>query len=96
MSDKERVILKLLRTGDELYGLELVRAARGRLKKGTVYVTLTRMVKKGFVDYREEEKKGFVAGRPRKFFKIRRKGDDVLRAWEKADFSYSSRRGGQH
>ncbi len=94
MSEKERLILELLIGGDELYGLELVRAARGRLKQGTVYVTLVRMVEKGFVDYKVEEKEDFVAGRPRKFFKIRRKGEDVLRAWQKADFSYSSRRGG--
>ena len=94
MSEKERVILELLITGDELYGLELVRAARGRLKQGTVYVTLVRMVEKGFVDYKVEEKEDFVAGRPKKFFRIRRKGENVLRAWQQAELSYSRRRGG--
>jgi DNA-binding PadR family transcriptional regulator len=32
----------------ELYGLQLVAASRGRLKRGTVYVTLRRMEEKGY------------------------------------------------
>jgi DNA-binding PadR family transcriptional regulator len=31
------------------YGLEIVQASRGRLKRGSIYVTLGRMEEKGFV-----------------------------------------------
>ena len=41
LSPKELLVLELLRHQD-LYGLQLVAASRGRLKRGTVYVTLGR------------------------------------------------------
>jgi DNA-binding PadR family transcriptional regulator len=31
------------------YGLDIVQASRGRLKRGSIYVTLGRMEEKGFV-----------------------------------------------
>jgi hypothetical protein len=43
LSAKESLILDLLAHRGELYGLQLVAASRGRLKRGTVYVTLGRM-----------------------------------------------------
>jgi DNA-binding PadR family transcriptional regulator len=46
----ERVILTLLvDRGEPAYGLELVAASRGRLKRGGIYVTLGRMEEKGLV-----------------------------------------------
>jgi len=47
VSPKERLVLELLRH-QELYGLQFVAASRGRLKRGTVYVTLGRMEEKGY------------------------------------------------
>ena len=66
LTEKEAVILELL--GDEtLYGLELVRASEGRLKAGTVYVTLGRMVEKDLV--RSEAKKDpTMSGVPRRLY----------------------------
>ncbi len=49
LSPKESLIVEELLRGDELYGLQLVAASRGRLKRGTVYVTLGRMEDKGFI-----------------------------------------------
>jgi len=46
-------VLDLLESG-ERYGLELVDASAGRLKRGSVYVTLGRMETKGFVASRQE------------------------------------------
>jgi DNA-binding PadR family transcriptional regulator len=45
----ERVILGLLVGGGPAYGLELVKASRGRLTRGGIYVTLGRMEQKGLV-----------------------------------------------
>jgi PadR family transcriptional regulator PadR len=52
LSDKEHLILQLLSSGGEMYGLELVGASRKRLKRGTVYVTLGRMEEKGYISSR--------------------------------------------
>jgi len=51
MSPTESLVMELLR-GRERYGLELVDASGGALKRGSVYVTLARMEEKGFVDSR--------------------------------------------
>ena len=45
----ERVILTLLVARGPSYGLELVQASKGALKRGGIYVTLGRMEEKGLV-----------------------------------------------
>jgi DNA-binding PadR family transcriptional regulator len=45
----ERLILTLLTSHGSSYGLELVAASRGKLKRGGIYVTLGRMEDKGLV-----------------------------------------------
>lgn len=45
----EAMILTLLAGGGPSYGLELVAASRGKLKRGGIYVTLGRMEEKGLV-----------------------------------------------
>jgi PadR family transcriptional regulator len=67
-SRKEALILELLAVGRELYGLELVEAAGGALKRGTVYVTLNRMEEKGYVTSRLDESAG-LPGLPRRLYK---------------------------
>ncbi len=49
---KEFQILELLITGGEMFGLQLVRLVPGKLAVGTVYITLQRMERKGFVSSR--------------------------------------------
>ena len=49
----ERLILVLLGDGEK-GGLELVRGSEGRLGRGTVYVTLTRMEDKGYISSRPD------------------------------------------
>lgn len=45
----ERLILTLLSNGGASYGLQLVEASRGRLKRGGIYVTLGKMEEKGLI-----------------------------------------------
>ena|ERR1051325_1493726 len=69
MSAAESLILDLLRSGRERYGLELVEASGGVLKRGSVYVTLSRMEAKGFVESWQEEKSPGAIGLPRRLYR---------------------------
>lgn len=55
LAKSESVILTLLAARRGAYGLELVDASRGRLKRGGIYVTLGRMEEKGLVASRAGE-----------------------------------------
>ena len=54
-SGVERVIADLLHQRGEMYGLDLVRRSDGRLRRGSIYVTLARMEDKGLVESRYEK-----------------------------------------
>src|SRR5215203_580289 len=64
LSPKELLVLELLREQDS-YGLQLVAASKGRLKRGTVYVTLGRMEEKGYITSRLEDNAA-MGGLPRR------------------------------
>jgi PadR family transcriptional regulator, regulatory protein PadR len=82
LSAKERIVLDLLAaSGDHMYGLELVAKSAGRLKRGTVYVTLGRMQQKGLVEA-EPEKLADASGLvPRRMYRATPFGLRVLRVW---------------
>ena len=61
-------MLDLLESG-ERYGLELIDASGGRLKRGTIYVTLGRMEAKGFVISRQEDRLPGAIGLPRRRYR---------------------------
>jgi DNA-binding PadR family transcriptional regulator len=84
LSSKESVILELLVRAREMYGLELVTASGGALKRGTVYVTLGRMEEKGYVVSRLEEAPPAVGGLPRRIYAPTALGRQVLAAWTTA------------
>ena len=67
ISPTESLILDLLDSG-ERYGLELVESSTGRLKRGSIYVTLGRMETKGFVTSRQEERRPGAIGLPRRLY----------------------------
>jgi PadR family transcriptional regulator len=69
LSGKETVILDLLAERGEMYGLELVEASGGRLKRGTVYVTLGRMEDKGYLESHAEERRPGAIGLPRRLYR---------------------------
>jgi PadR family transcriptional regulator len=80
LSGKEAIVLRLLTGGIERYGLQLVAESHGQLKRGTVYVTLSRMEEKGFVTSRQEEgRASHVPGIPRRLYRISGLGERVLR-----------------
>jgi PadR family transcriptional regulator PadR len=78
---KERVILELLVAHGSMFGLQLVEASSGRLKRGTVYVTLGRMEEKGFVQSEQEERPTGAIGLPRRQYRATALGKRALRAW---------------
>ena len=81
LSAKESLILDLLARDGELYGLQLVAASKGRLKRGTVYVTLGRMEDKGYVKSRAEDAPEGAGGLPRRLYDLTPYGLRALKAW---------------
>lgn len=79
---KETLILQLLAREKEMYGLELVDSSKRRLKRGTVYVTLGRMEKKGYVTSRLEDAPPSAGGLPRRIYEATAFGKRVLAAWD--------------
>lgn len=78
LSIREMLILKLLSEVGETYGLDMVKQSDGRLKRGTIYVTLDRMEDKGFIESREEPTE---SGPVRRLYRILGLGSRVLRYW---------------
>jgi DNA-binding PadR family transcriptional regulator len=77
----ERLILDLLVANGAMFGLQLVEASGGRLKRGSVYVTLGRMQQKGFVESEQEERPPGAIGLPRRLYRPTPLGERALRAW---------------
>jgi DNA-binding PadR family transcriptional regulator len=74
------MILRLLTDEGDLYGLELVERSGGALKRGTVYVTLTRMEEKGLVRALRDPAEGAHAGLPRPRYRVTALGARALEA----------------
>ena len=81
LPQKERLILELLVSSGPLYGLQLVDLSEGALKRGTVYVTLSRMEAKGYVESAQEPLAPGAIGLPRRIYRPTGLGQRVLRAW---------------
>src|SRR5688572_1906500 len=81
LSAKETLILELLVRKDEMYGLQMVAASKRRLKRGTVYVTLSRMEDKGYITSRLEDAPPNAGGLPRRVYQPTALGRRVLAAW---------------
>lgn len=80
VSAKELLVLELLVSGS-MYGLELVAASGGQLKRGTVYVTLGRMEEKGYIKSRQENAPPAAGGLPRRLYEPTALGRRVCDAW---------------
>jgi DNA-binding PadR family transcriptional regulator len=68
VSRTESLLLDLLEDG-ERFGLELVDASAGQVKRGSVYVLLARMEAKGFIASRQEERAAGAIGLPRRLYR---------------------------
>jgi PadR family transcriptional regulator PadR len=85
LSAKELLILEMLLQGKrELYGLEMVEASNGNLKRGTIYVTLQRMQEKGLVDSKLEPRAAPEIGIPRRLYTVSGFGERVYKAHQAA------------
>jgi DNA-binding PadR family transcriptional regulator len=81
VSPKELLVLELLVRGKDRYGLQLVAASRGRLKRGTVYVTLGRMEDKGYITSKLDDPPPGAGGLPRRIYEPTPLGRRMLSAW---------------
>ena len=81
LSGKERIVLELLVSSGAKYGLQLVDESRGRLKRGTVYVTLGRMEQKGLIESRHEPQTRDADALTRRMYHATGYGRRVLDAW---------------
>lgn len=79
MSPVESLIIGLL-GNHERYGLELIEESANKLKRGTIYVTLTRMEAKGFIASRQEEPRPGAIGLPRRMYRVTPYGAKVRQA----------------
>jgi DNA-binding PadR family transcriptional regulator len=80
LPSRERLVLELLLDGPD-FGLGLVARSDGALKRGTVYVTLGRMERKGFVASEQEPQAAGAIGLPRRIYRVTPLGRRALRAW---------------
>ena len=84
ISHKEALIFDLVGS-QECYGLELVRNSGGKLKRGTVYVTLQRMEEKGLIESYVKEKPSTESGIPRRMYRVTGHGAQVWQAYQAAE-----------
>ena len=87
-SATERLIVELLAEHEEFFGLRMVELTDGRLKRGTVYVTLGRMHEKGYLESRQEPLPEGAIGLPRRLYRPTGFAMRVLAAWRAAEQIY--------
>jgi DNA-binding PadR family transcriptional regulator len=87
-STTERLIVELLVDHDEMFGLQMVEVSAGRLKRGTVYVTLGRMQEKGYLESRPEPLPAGAIGLPRRLYRPTGLAMRILAAWKAAEQIY--------
>ena len=80
LSQKEILILEMLSDRGEMFGLEMVEASAGGLKRGTIYVTLSRMCDKGYVESREAPRQAPEIGIPRRVYRVTGLGQSAYSA----------------
>jgi DNA-binding PadR family transcriptional regulator len=86
LSRKEALVLELLlgKPASEMYGLELVAGSNNALKRGTVYVTLSRMEEKGYIESHLESLQRPTSGLPRRLYRVTGYGLKVYKLWGRA------------
>ena len=90
LSRKEFSILAMLIANGEMFGLEMVEASDGELKRGTIYVTLQRMSDKGYIESREEPRQIPEIGIPRRKYSATGLGERVYQTNIRAQEFFNS------
>jgi DNA-binding PadR family transcriptional regulator len=80
MTNKEREVAFLLGTLGPSTGWALAAASNGRIKRGTVYVLLGRMVDKGFLESEVGDRPAGQSGPPRRIYRLTALARRVLEA----------------
>lgn len=81
LTAKEAIIMQLISANGAMYGLEMV-AQSGKLKRGTVYVTLNRLEDKGYIESKLKEPEAGEHGPARRVYSLTGHGARTLAAWE--------------
>ena len=79
LSGIEFLIMEMLERNGEMFGLEMVDSSDGALKKGTIYVTLGRMVDKDLLESRTSDDASGAQGQVR-FYSATEWGRRVFKA----------------
>ena len=90
LSRKEFLALGMLISKGEMFGLEMVAASEGELKRGTIYVTLQRMGDKGYIESREEPRLMPEIGIPRRKYQATGLGERVYQTNVRAHEFFNS------
>jgi len=90
LSKKEFLVLGMLISRGEMFGLEMVNTSEGELKRGTIYVTLGRMGDKGYIESREEQRTQPEIGIARRIYSATGLGERVYRTNVKAHEFFNS------
>lgn len=80
VTNTQAVILQLLMSGDEKYGLQMIAESNGHLKRGTVYVLLNRLEDDGLIKSKKREQVKGEQGPARRVYQITGKGKRALEA----------------
>lgn len=85
---EQLVLLAVLRLGDEAYAVPIraliQREARVDLSRGTIYVTLERLERKGYVTSWFSDPQAMRGGKARRFFRLKPPGLAAARASKRA------------
>lgn len=78
------VMLSVLHAGDRAYGVTIRQAIEDRtgrmVARGALYLTLERLVEKGYLTARMADADAARAHRPRKYYRVRRAGIQAIKA----------------
>lgn len=91
LTQNEAEIACLLSTATEMYGLEMVKNSNV-LKRGTIYVYLSRMAEKGYVESRLEDT-AVGDGPPRRLYKLTGLGARAYRAMQSGQRAFEGLEG---
>ena len=80
ISDTEAEILSHLISRPDSYGLDMVKASGGKLKRGTIYVLLSRLDEKKMVTSKLEEPQKGQRGSARRIYRATGLGEGSLAA----------------
>ena len=92
VAPKELVVLRLLASGEELFGLEIAERSGGEIGRGTLYVVLGRMLEKGLLQSRQDTPGRDWAGPPRRYYRISASGREALDRYDSVLHAARTRR----